>query len=236
VPGDRTDTSAFVDAAMIDTLVTSNEQTQPVGVLDALTVVVVAAYPSLRAGLATLLADELDMRVVERSPAALLVDAVPAGTDASVLVVDRGGLEAGVASTLARTAAMDGLPILWIGAGDVPSTTEEAGGRLAPAADRATLIAAVRAVAAGLWVVDPELPATAAARPIPSDGEDPLSPREHEVLALVAAGHPNKTIARTLGISEHTVKFHVSALLGKLNATSRTEAVTLATRRGLLSL
>ncbi|MDP8907536.1 MAG: LuxR C-terminal-related transcriptional regulator [Chloroflexota bacterium] len=221
---------------MIDTLARSDEHTRPVGVLDALTVVVVAAYPSLRAGLAALLADEIDMRVVERSPAALLTGDMPTGADASVLVVDRSGLEADLASILARTAAMDGLPILWIGAGDVPSTTEGAGGRLAPAADRATLVAAVRAVAAGLWVVDPKLPATAAARPVPSAGEDPLSPREHEVLALVAAGHPNKTIARTLGISEHTVKFHVSALLSKLNATSRTEAVTLATRRGLLSL
>ena len=64
----------------------------------------------------------------------------------------------------------------------------------------------------------------------------PLSPREQEVLQLVAAGLPNKAIARELGISDHTVKFHVSSLLSKLDAGSRTEAVTVATRRGLLFL
>jgi DNA-binding NarL/FixJ family response regulator len=53
---------------------------------------------------------------------------------------------------------------------------------------------------------------------------------------LVAAGLPNKTIARELGISEHTAKFHVGSLLAKLGAASRTEAVTIATRRGLLAV
>jgi two-component system, NarL family, nitrate/nitrite response regulator NarL len=56
------------------------------------------------------------------------------------------------------------------------------------------------------------------------------------VLALVAEGYPNKAIARELGISEHTAKFHVGSLLGKLGAGSRTEAVTLATRRGILPI
>jgi DNA-binding NarL/FixJ family response regulator len=55
-------------------------------------------------------------------------------------------------------------------------------------------------------------------------------------LGLVASGLPNKAIARTLGISDHTVKFHVSSVLNKLNAGSRTEAVTIATRQGILSL
>jgi DNA-binding CsgD family transcriptional regulator len=61
-----------------------------------------------------------------------------------------------------------------------------------------------------------------------------LTAREREVLQLVAEGLPNKAIARQLGISEHTAKFHVGSLLGKLGAGSRTEAVTLATRRGIL--
>jgi two-component system, NarL family, nitrate/nitrite response regulator NarL len=61
-----------------------------------------------------------------------------------------------------------------------------------------------------------------------------LTTREREVLQLVAEGLPNKAIARELGISEHTAKFHVGSLLGKLGAASRTEAVTLATRRGIL--
>ena len=63
-----------------------------------------------------------------------------------------------------------------------------------------------------------------------------LSDREIEVLRHVAAGLPNKGIARELSISEHTVKFHVGTILGKLGAASRTEAVTLAVRGGILPL
>jgi DNA-binding NarL/FixJ family response regulator len=63
-----------------------------------------------------------------------------------------------------------------------------------------------------------------------------LTPRELEVLRLLADGLPNKTIAHRLGISEHTVKFHVNAILGKLGVESRTEAVVRATRLGLILL
>ena len=66
--------------------------------------------------------------------------------------------------------------------------------------------------------------------------DEPLTAREREVLQLVAEGIPNKQIAQRLRISEHTVKFHVSAIMAKLNAASRTEAVTTAARRGLLLL
>ncbi|MCI0846819.1 MAG: response regulator transcription factor, partial [Chloroflexi bacterium] len=57
-----------------------------------------------------------------------------------------------------------------------------------------------------------------------------------QALRLLAEGLPNKTIATRLGISEHTVKFHVNSILGKLGAQSRTEAVTRATRLGLILL
>jgi DNA-binding NarL/FixJ family response regulator len=104
-------------------------------------------------------------------------------------------------------------------------------------------VAAIRAVAAGLRVIDgslgdaADLDRAAATGPAISTEEGgPLSRREREVLSLVAAGLPNKAIARELGISDHTVKFHVSSLLTKLNAGSRTEAVTIATRQGILSL
>ncbi|HLB64703.1 MAG TPA: response regulator transcription factor, partial [Anaerolineales bacterium] len=66
--------------------------------------------------------------------------------------------------------------------------------------------------------------------------DEPLTPRESEVLALLAEGLPNKSIAGRLGITEHTAKFHVNAILRKLGAQSRTEAVVLATRRGLILL
>ena len=65
---------------------------------------------------------------------------------------------------------------------------------------------------------------------------EPLTPRERDVLQLMAKGLPNKLIAVRLSISQHTAKFHVSAIMTKLGAASRTEAVTIGARRGLLIL
>jgi DNA-binding CsgD family transcriptional regulator len=65
---------------------------------------------------------------------------------------------------------------------------------------------------------------------------EPLTPREREVLELVAEGMSNRAIAERLAISEHTVKFHVGALLGKLAAATRAELVAIAVRRGLIML
>lgn len=70
----------------------------------------------------------------------------------------------------------------------------------------------------------------------PSAEPENLTPRELEVLKLVAQGLPNKEIAQELVISERTVKFHVSSIMGKLNAGNRTEAVSLATQQGLINL
>ena len=78
-------------------------------------------------------------------------------------------------------------------------------------------------------------PGAGATDPAPSDGAA-LTPRELEVLAALADGAPNKMIARRLGISFHTVKFHVASILDKLDADSRTEAVAEAARRGLVML
>lgn len=69
-----------------------------------------------------------------------------------------------------------------------------------------------------------------------AEGLEPLTERELEVLQRMAEGYPNKQIARELMISEHTVKFHVNAILGKMQAQSRTEAVVRATRAGLILL
>jgi two-component system, NarL family, response regulator YdfI len=65
---------------------------------------------------------------------------------------------------------------------------------------------------------------------------EPLTAREREVLQMLAQGRGNKQIAARLNISEHTVKFHVASILGKLGASTRTEAVSLALRRGLILL
>ena len=66
--------------------------------------------------------------------------------------------------------------------------------------------------------------------------EEPLTPREVEVVELLAEGLPNKAIAARLGISDQTVKFHVASICGKLGAANRTDAVRRAVRRGLISL
>jgi DNA-binding CsgD family transcriptional regulator len=81
-----------------------------------------------------------------------------------------------------------------------------------------------------------EWPAPAAAG---DDGDPPveaLTAREREVLALLADGVGNREIAHTLGISEHTVKFHLGAIFGKLGASTRTEAVRRGLRLGLIAL
>nr|WP_277922584.1 response regulator transcription factor [Coleofasciculus sp. FACHB-1120] len=74
------------------------------------------------------------------------------------------------------------------------------------------------------------------ARRLPASPIQALTPREIEVLGMLALGMGNKNIAKHLSISEHTVKFHVSSIFQKLNASSRTEAVTLGARLGLIML
>lgn len=99
------------------------------------------------------------------------------------------------------------------------------------------LLAAVQAVALGLRVVDDAFD-EAVMRPRVA-GEplvEPLTPRESEVLQLLAQGLTNRRIGERLGISEHTAKFHVNAILGKLGAQTRGEAIAHAARLGLLLL
>lgn len=97
---------------------------------------------------------------------------------------------------------------------------------------------AVVAVAEGNVVLSPAVyEALRGARPKPTIGPPlSLTPRELEVLELLAEGLSNRLIAGRLGISEHTAKFHVNAILDKLGAETRTEAVVLAARSGVLSL
>ena len=75
-----------------------------------------------------------------------------------------------------------------------------------------------------------------AGAPAPTDQDAAFTPRELEVLRLVAEGASNKAIARRLGISVHTAKFHVGSLLDKLDATGRTDAVAQAARLGVIQL
>ena len=100
--------------------------------------------------------------------------------------------------------------------------------------------AALDAVSRGLIVLHPsEVASTRSARVPAADfaeAVEALTPRERDVLQMLAQGLGNKEIATRLGISEHTAKFHVASILGKLGASTRTEAVSIAMRRGLILL
>jgi DNA-binding NarL/FixJ family response regulator len=106
-------------------------------------------------------------------------------------------------------------------------------------ASAAEILAAVEAAAAGMALVDPReletLLGSNTSAPVLSEGRT-LTARELDVLRMMAEGAANKAIAWKLGISDHTVKFHVASILGKLNAGSRTEAVTIGVRKGLILL
>lgn len=104
------------------------------------------------------------------------------------------------------------------------------------------IFAALQAASAGLVILHPQeiyeaFPAVTVpvSQPL-AELPEPLTRREREVLQMLAAGLANKEIAARLNISEHTVKFHVASLLGKLGASGRTEAVALGIRRGLVLL
>jgi len=122
-------------------------------------------------------------------------------------------------------------PVLALTDGPAP---DHLAGVLPRTVEPVLLDAALRAVAAGLVVRAP-----GAARPAgfgAAEDTPPLTPREVEVLALVGQGFTNKAVARRLGISVHTVKFHLEALFAKLDATSRAEAVAKGLRGGAIEV
>jgi DNA-binding NarL/FixJ family response regulator len=210
-------------------------------------VLVVARQPVARAGLRSLLAGREDVYAIGQ--AASVDDAVDLaqrlGPDAALTSWGLGELDEVLA--LARGLRPLGTPLLLLGDAPEPREVAElvqgAGARGMIMADASPdeIAAALHAISEGLFVLDPPLAALLAsqghlASRAEGDPGEPLSEREREVVELLALGLPNKTIARRLGISEHTVKFHVGSILAKLGAASRTEAVTRAARRGLIAL
>jgi two-component system, NarL family, nitrate/nitrite response regulator NarL len=122
-------------------------------------------------------------------------------------------------------ADVPGVPIVALGVGEGGFA-----GLLPDHAGPAQLDAALRAVAAGL-VVRPPSPPQPGFAPLPDERSPPLTPREIEVLTALASGLGNKAVARRLGISPHTVKFHIESLFRKLGAATRAEAVAKGLRR-----
>jgi DNA-binding NarL/FixJ family response regulator len=196
-------------------------------------VTVIASLPSVRLGLADMLNTHGHTVLSEDESA-----------DDAVWVMDAPGLAALDALTAQRYTDLPRAAVILSDDPSLPIHLSRAGLRgwacLARDADAEQLDLAVRSAEAGLVLLDLPLAATslspATALSAPAVPAEALTPRELQVLQLVAQGLPNKGIARRLGISENTAKFHVASVCGKLGASSRTEAVTIAARRGLILL
>jgi two-component system, NarL family, response regulator YdfI len=209
-------------------------------------VFIVAASPLIRAGLQSMLADSrvdivgsaadlesISGQLVDVEPDVVLVEAA---TDAQEELLN--ALEdAELAQEYPVIVLSEQPKTAWL------SKALRAGVRAVLPRDVAPeqLRAALEAAAAGLVVIHPsELDTVLSATVGPSAPLDellePLTRREREVLQMLAAGLANKEIAARLAISDHTVKFHVASILGKLGASTRTEAVSAGIRRGLVML
>lgn len=203
-------------------------------------ILLVCADPLASAGLLSILSDEEDFEV--ESGAERLSDARRLFPEPHLILWDPGwdfSLQDEALRDEFRELVAEGPPLL-----AVLSHAEEGGvlwaegihGIVLRTVRSAVLAGAIRAVALGLRVQDSGLAPD-------GPGEDgrgagiiePLSPREAEVLDLLSQGLTNRAIGLRLSISEHTAKFHVGSIMGKLGAASRAEAVAIASRSGLLN-
>jgi two-component system nitrate/nitrite response regulator NarL len=209
-----------------------------------LRVLVVADDSLVRAGLAALLAtQELPGLPVCEVVDQITSDSWPEASGASVPDVIVWDLGLDPAEQLERLADLEAVsqPVVVLLPDEMHAAdvwTAGARGLLLREVGAGQLLVALAAVVEGVVVLDPDLASIllpAGHVGGPSLVED-LTPREFDVLQLLAEGLSNKAIASQLDISEHTVKFHVNAILGKLGAQSRTEAVVRATRLGLIIL
>jgi DNA-binding NarL/FixJ family response regulator len=195
-------------------------------------VFIVAPTPALRAGLRAMLAGE-GLEVVGEAPAPAL------GALADVLLL--AGDDPGAAAR--ALAGEDGAALVILSddpqlPGMLGSLPLRGWAMAAPEAGPDELRAAVAAAANGFVAVPRSLGRQLVA-PRPALAEPPadsLTARESEVLALLSEGLSNKQIALRLTISEHTVKFHIASIFAKLGAASRTEAVSIGARQGLITL
>lgn len=191
-----------------------------------------------RAGLTGLLADE--RTAVDSAPLTDDLDAALDGRGADVLLIDPGADPARASAWLDSVRTTEAPSVALLSDATRLDDVFAAGvlGALPRDAPIPAMRAALSAVARRLVVIDAGFQRGRASQSTERrpTGADSLTPREVEVLALLATGMPNKLIAHHLGISEHTAKFHVTAVMGKLGAQSRTDAVVRAARRGMVSL
>ena len=200
-----------------------------IAVTDPIKVALLTEDPLLRAGLSSLLAQVGSIDVVETDGAEVAL--WDAGNDGS--------------KTLTRLAELRNLPVPVVAVvGDAAHTAPAiaAGARGVVLRDQVGpgIHAALAAVRSGLTVMDTQLASSLVpSQPVRTDapkGRGELTERERQVVQLLSEGLSNKLIADRLGISDHTAKFHVNGVMMKLGASTRTEAVVEAMRRGLIKL
>jgi two-component system, NarL family, response regulator YdfI len=217
-------------------------------------VLVEASSPDLFAPIADLLRDHSQMRVIESAPHSAGGEDQPQ-PDVVLVVATDGEGQSPFDSLESNATGWNavGVPVVLLADNPARFVSEAlpAGVRavLPRNATSAEIIGAIQAVAAGLYAFHPaDLDSLPMLRPRDPDSDtdsrpelaepivERLTPREIEVLQLLSEGLGNKEIAARLNVSEHTAKFHVASIMGKLGAASRTEAVTLGIRHGLVMI
>jgi len=209
-------------------------------------VFIVASSPFARGGLENLLASRgitvigsspnlelLAEQILDAEPGAVLVDASGDHSESVLNAV----ISSDFVAETALIVLLDHAPPGWV----VDALRAGVRAILPARVSADQLAAALEAAIAGLFIVHPAelssmLPAASPASSRVAELAEPLTPREREVLQMLASGLANKEIAAKLSISDHTAKFHVASILGKLGASSRTEAVAVGIRRGLVLL
>ena len=192
----------------------------------------------VRAGLATLLGTEGDIEVVAeakngKEAVAMAIEARPDVVIMDLRMPEMDGTEA-TAEIRRRQPGTKILVLTSFGEADGVAHALESGasGAMTKTAEDAELVSVVRRVAAGEEFVSPEIK-----RLLHDDPPVPkLTPRQREILGYMVKGFTNRYIAAMLSIREDTVEEHVNLLLAKINATNRTEAVSIALRKQLVSL
>ncbi len=212
---------------------------------DPIRILLADDHPVVRDGLALMLQTQPDFQVVGAADNGLAVLQQCAAHQPDVLLLD---LEMpqldGLATLEQLRATCPDVRVIVFTAFDtddriVAAIQAGAKGYLLKGAPRQELFNAIRVVHEGGSLLQPIVASKLMAhisRQNQQPPQEPLTAREHEVLRHMAHGKPNKEIAADLTITERTVKFHVSAILAKLGATNRTEAISLAIQQGLVTL